>query len=65
LVEMIDRYNRDKIILDETGLTGKVDITIQAMMNDVDALNKELKKYGLSLHYEDRPVQMLVIKDPR
>jgi thiol-disulfide isomerase/thioredoxin len=65
LVEMIDRYNRDKIIIDETGLTGKVDITIQAMMNDVDALNKELRKYGLSLHYEDRPVQMLVIKDPR
>jgi thiol-disulfide isomerase/thioredoxin len=61
---LIDHYNQDKIFFDETGLTGKVDITIQAMMNDVDALNKELKKYGLSLHYEDRQVQMLVIKDP-
>jgi thiol-disulfide isomerase/thioredoxin len=65
LVEMIDHYNRDKIFFDETGLTGKIDITIQAMMNDVDALNKELKRYGLSLQYEDRQVQMLVIKDPR
>lgn len=64
LFEMIRHYNRDKIFLDETGLKGKVDITIQAMMNDVDALNKELKKYGLSLQYEDRQVQMLVIKDP-
>jgi hypothetical protein len=61
---LIGHYNQDKIFLDETGLTGKVDITIQAIMNDVDALNKELKKYGLSLHYEDRQVQMLVIKDP-
>jgi hypothetical protein len=61
---MIKKYLYDKIIFDETGLTGKVDITLNAMMNDVDALNKELKKYGLRLQYEDRPVQMLVIKDP-
>lgn len=61
---LIGHYNQYKIFLDETGLTGKVDITIQAMMNDVDALNKELKKYGLYLQYEDRQVQMLVIKDP-
>lgn len=65
LVEMIDHYNRDKIFFNETGLTGKIDITIQAMMNDVDALNKELKRYGLTLQYEDRPIQMLVIKDPQ
>ncbi len=62
---LIDHYNQDKIFLDETGLTGKVDITIQAIMNDVDAVNKELKKYKLSLNYEDRKVQMLVIKDPQ
>ncbi len=61
---LIGHYNQDKIFFDETGLTGKVDITIQAIMNDIDALNNELKKYGLSLHYEDRQVQMLVIKDP-
>jgi thiol-disulfide isomerase/thioredoxin len=64
LVGMIKKYLYDKIIFDETGLTGKVDITLNAMMNDVDALNKQLKKYGLRLQYEDRPVQMLVIKDP-
>jgi hypothetical protein len=62
---LIGHYNQDKIFLDETGLTGMVDITIQAIMNDVDVLNRELKKYGLSLQYEDRQVQMLVIKDPQ
>lgn len=65
LYDLISHYNQDKIVLNETGLTGKIDITIQAIMNDVDALNMELKKYGLSLHHEDRQVQMLVIKDPQ
>lgn len=62
---LIGHYNQDKIFLDETGLTGKVDINIQAIMNDVDAVNRELKKYGLSLQYEDRQMQMLVIRDPK
>jgi hypothetical protein len=63
--DLISHYNQDKIVLDETGLSGKVDITIQAEMNDVDALNEALKKYGLHLQYEDRQVQMLVIRDPQ
>jgi thiol-disulfide isomerase/thioredoxin len=65
LLSMLQYYIRDYVILDETGLNGKVDITINAMMNDVDALGKELKKHGLRLQYEERPLQMLVIKDPR
>lgn len=65
LVSMIKYYIREYVIFDETALTGKVDITINAMMNDVEALGKELKRYGLALQYEDRPIQMLVIKDPQ
>lgn len=61
---MIRHYMQDKIIFDETGLTGNVDIVLDAEMNDVDSVNESLKKYGLQLHWEDRKVQMLVIKDP-
>lgn len=61
---MIQHYMQDKIIFDETGLTGNVDIVLQAEMNDIDSVNEALKKYGLQLHWEQRQVQMLVIKDP-
>jgi thiol-disulfide isomerase/thioredoxin len=63
-VEMIRYYNQTKIVLDETGITGNVTIALEAQMNDVDALNEALKKIDLYLQYEDRPVQMLLIKDP-
>jgi len=65
LAANIKFYMPKEIFLDETGLSGKVDITIKAEMNNVDAVNAELKKYGLYLQHEDRKVQMLIIKDPQ
>jgi len=64
LFEKIKDYNQDKIVLDETGITGNIAVTLQAQMNDIDALNMELKKYGLNLAYKDRTVKMLIFKDP-
>jgi hypothetical protein len=64
LFEMIHHYNQDKIVLDETGITDNVTVALQAQMNDMDALNAALKPYGLSLAYKDRPIKMLVIRDP-
>jgi thiol-disulfide isomerase/thioredoxin len=64
-VEMLQHYNQTKIVLDETGITANVDIVLEAQMNEVDQLNDALKKYGLHLQYEDRQVQMLIIKDPQ
>ena len=64
LFEMIEHYNQDKIVLNETGITGNVTVTLQAQMNDIDALNEALKKYGLNLAYKDRTVKMLIFKDP-
>ncbi|OQP62166.1 TlpA family protein disulfide reductase [Niastella populi] len=65
LVDNISHFLSDKILLDETGLSGRITVVLKAQMNDVDAVNGELKKYGLSLQYEDRQAQMLVIRDPR
>ena len=64
LFEMIRHFNQDKIIFDETGITGNVSVALQAQMNDIDALNEALKKYGLGIHYEDRNVRMFIMKDP-
>lgn len=64
LFEMIHHYNQDKIILDETGITGNVAVALQAQMDNVDSLNEALKKYGLNLAYKDRTVKMLIFKDP-
>ena len=64
-VELIQHFNQEKIMLDETGITDNVDIALKAQMNDVDALNAALQKYGLHLQYEDRSVRMLIIKDPQ
>ena len=65
LTEFIQHYLQRKIVLDETGITGNIDVVLQAQMNDEDAVNEALKQYGLSLRYEERQVQMLVIKDPQ
>jgi thiol-disulfide isomerase/thioredoxin len=64
LFDMIHHYNQEKIILDETGITGNVDVRLQVQMNDMDALKEALKQYGLHLESKDRSIKMLVIKDP-
>jgi thiol-disulfide isomerase/thioredoxin len=61
---MIQHYRQENIILDETGITGNIDINLQAEMNDVESVMQALEKYGLHLRWEDRLVQVLVIKDP-
>lgn len=65
LASYIKHYMPKEIFLDETGLLGKVDVTIKAEMYNIDSVNAELKKYGLYLQHEDRKVQMLIIKDPQ
>ncbi|AEW00391.1 hypothetical protein Niako_4113 [Niastella koreensis GR20-10] len=64
LFDLIRHFNQDKIVLDETGITDNVTVSLSAQMNDIDALNETLKQYGLNLAYKDRPVKMLVIRDP-
>lgn len=64
MVDIIEHYRQDKIVLDETGITGKVDFEIKADLTDVDSINNDLKKYGLRLDWADRKVEMFVIRDP-
>jgi len=50
-------------IVDETNYPSNIDITLNANIKDLDALNKELLKYGLRLSAEERNIQVLVLKD--
>jgi len=49
--------------LDETSYTGNVDIDINADLSDVNAVNKELEKYGLQFKEAERDIDMMVIKE--
>jgi thiol-disulfide isomerase/thioredoxin len=48
---------------DETGINYLVDLELNCSLSDMVAVNKELKKYGLSFIKADRNADVLVIKD--
>lgn len=62
----ISRAARDKLLpfFDETGFSDnkKIDIAIHCPFNDLEQLNKELKKYDLDIREEQRTLEVLVIK---
>ncbi|MBX0335398.1 TlpA family protein disulfide reductase [Pontibacter sp. HSC-14F20] len=50
-------------LLDETGFSGHVDMTIRAELQDLPALRRELKRYNLELVEAERTLDMLVVRD--
>lgn len=50
-------------LLDDTGITGFVDLEIKADMTDPESINKALIPYGLSLKPATRMIEVLVIKE--
>ena len=50
-------------IVDKTGYKSWVDIDINARLSNVDAVNKELEKYGLRLQLMTLPLDKMVIRD--
>lgn len=60
---LTDFYRNSYPIYDETGLKEYIDIDIICKITDVNDLNKELNKYELELVLEDRPTDVLVIRD--
>ena len=50
-------------IIDRTGYKQNVDIEINAPLNNLTAVNKELDKYGLKFEVMELPTEMIVIKD--
>ncbi len=60
-----ERYKglESSIIIDETGFTGNIDISITARLNDTNALNIALGHYGLALHRGERWIDILLLED--
>jgi thiol-disulfide isomerase/thioredoxin len=52
-----------KMIVNKTGITDKVDISITGNLNDLTAVNKQLSEYGLRLEPAMQEVPVLVISD--
>ncbi|MCG8321569.1 MAG: TlpA family protein disulfide reductase [Cytophagales bacterium] len=52
-----------RFFIDETGITKNIDIELDVNMSDPNAVAEELRKYGLNMTVEDRPMKMYVIKD--
>lgn len=49
--------------IDETGITGNLDMRLYAILTDFDTLAKELERYGFRLTQENRKINVLVIND--
>lgn len=69
LHELVERLNTDYLkdlptpVIDETGISQKVDMILQTNMSDVASLRKALEAYGLGLVMINRKMKVLVIRD--
>ena len=49
--------------MDETGIIENIDIELDAILTDFEALKKELEKHGLLLEQKTKAMKVIVIKD--
>ncbi|GAA4326188.1 redoxin domain-containing protein [Mucilaginibacter gynuensis] len=52
-------------VVDQTGYTGRVDLSVDGRLSDVPTLNKALAVYDLAFEEKEAAVEMLVIRDAR
>lgn len=50
-------------LLDESGITYNVDMSLDCNMSNVDSINKALEKYNLEFRKEQRSLKYLVLRD--
>lgn len=55
--------NETAIILDETGITGNVDLTMDCVMSDLEDVRKALRVNGLDLVKSEKDMRVVVIRD--
>ena len=63
--DMLEGYQQDKIIINETNFKGNVDIELDCNMLELNELKKSLSKYGLDLIETEREIEMLILSDPK
>lgn len=64
LLEVIEDYNRNQPpMIDETNISSKIDITIDAIMTDLEEIRKSLKDSGLTLELDKKKMKVIVLRD--
>ncbi len=56
---------KDLPLLDETGITGNIDISFEALMTDWADVKKSLQLQGLDIVKGEKKMKVIVIKDPK
>lgn len=54
-----------RVVVDETGITGNIDLSMDVNLSDPQAVVKALKEHGLELSFEEVEKEMVIIKDGR
>jgi thiol-disulfide isomerase/thioredoxin len=57
--------SKPRIIIDETGYKGNIDMTLTGDLDDIANIKKQLPAYGLDIIQEERTIDVLVIKDKK
>ncbi|HEX9825539.1 MAG TPA: redoxin domain-containing protein [Flavobacteriaceae bacterium] len=57
-------YSHDLPLIDETGIKGNIDITLNAIIN-LEDIKKELRKSGLDIIEGEKEMKCIVIRDPK
>lgn len=67
ILSVIRQYNNQQPIpfIDETGITGNIDISFNAVMTNLEDVRKTLSKQGLLLEIAHKEMTVLVIRDPQ
>lgn len=65
LVNWIRSNQEDKVILDETGISNNIDITMDCIPTNIDDLQNALHANGLELVRSEKPMRVVVIRDKR
>ncbi len=64
LLRLLWSYFQDEPpFIDETGITGHIDVVIKAIMTDFNDVKKALQKNGLFLQQGEKEMQVIVIRD--
>jgi hypothetical protein len=66
LHQKIERYlsTQQVPIIDETGITYNIDVSVDALLTDRDWVIRELRRSGLDLVLENTLMLVLVIREP-
>lgn len=69
LIEMIhypgELGYRDLPLLNETGIEGEIDISLKAVMTNLNEVRRALKKSGLDIIRDEKDMHVIVIRDPQ